>query len=107
MNTPPCSHRHDALTPGLVVRESLSVVSVELVLITACALMFSFISARENRQTTCPMPWTGESPAYQNRVLLCNTTIQRHSSHRPHSGGVGAARSLSLIITRELSCIIT
>ena len=62
MNTPPCSHRHDALTPGLVVRESLSVVSVELVLITACALMFSFISARENQQTTCPMPWTGDRP---------------------------------------------
>lgn len=62
MNTPPCSHRHDELTPGLVVRESLSVVSVELVLITACALMFSFISARENRQTTCPMPWTGDRP---------------------------------------------
>lgn len=80
MNTPPCSHRHDELTPGLVVRESLSVVSVELVLITACVLMFSFIGARENRQTTCPMPWSGDRPPIETESF-CAT--QRFSDiHR-------------------------
>lgn len=101
MNTPPCSRRHDELTPGLVVRESLSVVSVELVLITTCALMFSFISARENRQTTCPMPWTGDRPPIKTESFCATprfSDILRAPASSATSGrALPRKRSLSAI----------